>query len=450
MFGLPRILLAGVIFLLASHTVSAVGLLEAYQQAAAGDPTLRQAGANRQASKEAKPQARALSLPTISASAEDDFNFGVGGSSTSGDSSFNGYNVNITLTQPVYNRNNQVQQRQADSVVNQADADYLSAQQDLILRVANRYFDVLARHDDLTFTLADKDAIDRQLEQAKRRFEVGLITITDVHEAQARFDLATADEIVARNNLADSQEALREVTGQYYEELSGLSERMPLNTPDPEDSESWATQAMQHNPQLQSAAFAVESARENVNLQKAGHYPTLDLVASSTHGDRSDVGSAYNSSIGLQLSVPIYQGSAVLSQTREASFQHEASKEFLEGQQRAVVRQVRDAYRGLEAAISRVKALNQAQISNRSALEATEAGFEVGTRTIVDVLNSQRDLFRAQRDYSQSRYTYILNGLRLKQAAGQVNEADLQQIESWLESSSESPTESSTELSTSP
>ena len=378
MFRLQHTLLAGVIFLLASHTASAVGLLEAYQQAAAGDPTLRQAAANRQASLEAKPQARALSLPNINASAEEDLNFGVRGPGVD-DSSFFGYGLNINLVQPLYNRGNLVQQRQAESVVNQAEADFLSAQQDLILRVAERYFDVLARQDDLTFTLADKDAIARQLEQAKRRFEVGLITITDVHEAQARFDLATADEIIARNNLSDSQEALREVTGQYYEELNGLSERMPLNTPEPADPKSWTTQAMQQNPQLQSAAFAVESARENVNLQQAGHYPNLDLIANSSHNDLNNTSSSGGNSISLQLSIPIYQGGAVTSRTREASFQHEASKEFLEGQQRAVVRQVRDAYRGLEAAISRVKALNQAQVSNQSALEATEAGFEVGT-----------------------------------------------------------------------
>ena len=432
MFGLQGIFLLALTALLWSQMTWAAGLMEAYAQAAAGDPTLRQAEANRQASQEAKPQARALSLPTISASAEDDYNFGVGGPGTS-ESSFNGYNVSVTLTQPVYNRGNKVQQRQADSVVNQADADYLSAQQDLMIRVSERYFDVLARQDDLTFTIADKDAIARQLEQAKRRFEVGLITITDVHEAQARFDLAAANEIVVRNNLSDSQEALREITGQFYDELNGLSDRMPLRPPEPTDPKIWETQAMEFNPQLRSATFAVETAREAVNLAQSDHYPTLDLIANRTHSDLSHTGSSRNNSIGLQLNIPIYQGGAVLSRTREASFQYEAAKEFLEGQQRSIIRQVRDAYRGLKAAISSVKALNQAQISNQSALEATEAGFEVGTRTIVDVLNAQRELFRAQRDYAQSRYSYILNGLRLKQASGQISPADLEEIEGWLE-----------------
>jgi outer membrane protein len=425
----PRILMLGAMVSVPVSSSWGISLLEVYQQAVINDTTLHQAAANRQANQEVKPQARALMLPQIGAGATVTQEF----ASSPSDSLLNG-NANIQLTQALYNRGNWALIRQAGSTVEQADADYLSSQQELIFRVAQSYFNVLLAGDDLTFTRADKNAIDRQLNQAKERFEVGLITITDVQEAQARYDLVVADEITATNNLADRKEELREITGEYYENLAGLSDRMPLTVPEPQDIEAWEQLARDNSPILDSANFTVDIARENIELQRSDHYPTLDLVTgySDTRFELDELNSR-GGQIGLQLQIPIYTGGAVNSRTREAAYQHESAKEFREGRLRAVIRELRNSYRGLQAAISRVHALDQARVSNRGSLDATQAGFEVGTRTIVDVLDAQRELYRAERDYAEARYAYILNLLRLKQAAGIINEQDVVLVDGWLD-----------------
>jgi outer membrane protein len=423
---------AATLILITAPAIGSTGLLEAYQDAAESDPIIRAAAAERQASLEAKPQARALLLPDLRASGIRERNFAVDSDPGPSDSNFSTYDLNINVVQPLYDRAANVQVRQAESIVDQAEADFVAAQQDLILRVAQAFFDVLEQRDDLTFRTADLEAIGRQLEQAKRRFEVGLITITDVQEAQARFDLATADEIIARNDLEDSRERLRSITGQYYAELEELSDRMPLRPPDPPDPEAWVKLSLETNPNVLSAAFAVETARENIQLQRSGHYPTIDLTAG--FGD-SDTGRLERSGgrVGVQFNFPLYQGGAVNSRTREAAYGYEAAKERLEGEQRASFRDARNGYRGVVAAIASVRAFDRARVSNQTGLEATEAGFEVGTRTIVEVLNSQSDLFRARRDYSVARYAYILSFLALKRAAGLISVDDFRLIESWLD-----------------
>lgn len=429
------LVLAAVAFASTAQIAGAEGLLAAYRDAADSDPQLQQAASNRLAQRETKPQARALSLPNIGASAELDHNY-LQHPLPGQDSTFFSRSIGISLNQPIFNQGNRVRLRQADSIITQAEADFLNAQQTLIVRVANRYFGVLSALEDLTFARADKEAIARQLEQAKQRFAVGLITITDVQEAQARFDSATSQEIQAANNVSNSREALREVTGKEYKQLKTLSARMPLTPPKPTNPEVWVKRALDNNPVIQSAAQGAETARYNIDLQKAGHYPTLDLNARFSDDD-DNIGQGRSSSrsgvIGLSLNVPIYQGGAVNSRVREAAYRHESAKEFLEEQQRSIIRQVRDAYRGVETAIGQVKALDQARVSAKSALEATQAGFEVGTRTIVDVLDAQRDLFGAERDYAKARYSYVLNLLSLEQAAGQIGEEDVKLIESWLD-----------------
>jgi outer membrane protein len=433
MFQLSKYLAGlGLLCLTSGQATWSVDLLEAYRQALDSDPQLRAAASDRLASRETRTQARALLLPSLNAGAVLDRNFGVDTNVPRSDSNFSTYNYSVDLVQPLFNQANNVRVRQAESVINQAEIDFINAQQDLIVRVTERYFAVLSTLAELIFRASDKNAIARQLEQAKRRFEVGLITITDVFEAQARFDLAVADEINARNAVADAVEALREVTGQAYKEINDLSEDAPLNQPDPADPEAWVRLALDNNPQLLGAAFGVEVSRENINLQKADHYPRLDLTAGYSDRDTGDI-ETRGASVGLQLNIPLYQGGAVVSRTREAAYQHESAKERLEQLQRQILRQVRDSYRGLETAISRVKAFDQARISNRSSLEATEAGFEVGTRTIVDVLDAQRDLFRAERDYAQSRYDYIINYLRLRQAGGLLETKDLENLARWLQ-----------------
>jgi len=261
-----------------------------------------------------------------------------------------------------------------------------------------------------------------------------LIAITDVHEAQAQYDLTVAQEINADNLLANTRETLQEITGQYEQAPQLLQDEIPLLRPDPADIEQWVSKATEQNLGLKSSQFAQQVASEETNRQRSGHFPTLDIVANrNISNSNSSFGSESETDrIALQLNVPLFAGGAVNSRTRQAAYRAEAAKQNLLQTRRSVVRQTRNAYLGVIAEISRVKALNQAVISSAKANEATQAGFEVGTRTIVDVLLSQRELFRAKRDYARSRYDYILNTLRLKQAAGTLNIADIEAINKWL------------------
>ncbi len=425
------LILACMIAASGGRSAAAEDLLQVYRQALDSDPVLRAAAASREAAQEVKPQARALLLPSVGARLEQGRTFGIAGSPR-GDSSFNNHSYAIGLTQPIYNRDSQVRQRLAEAVVNRSDVDFLNTEDELILRVAQGYFGVLRELDNLTFATAEKNAFARQLEQANRRFEVGLATITDVFDAQARFDAAVSQEISAVNALADARELLRQLTGQEYPQLNTLSERMPLALPNPSDPEEWARMALENNLRLRSTRFGVDQARENIKLQKAGHYPTLNLNASRADidGGSSNVAS---SQVNLELNIPLYTGGAVSSRSREAAYNYEAARQSLENQQRETIRTVRNAYRGQETAISQIKALDQTRVSTRSALEANQAGFEVGTRTIVDVLDAERNVFRAESEYSAARFSYIANFLVLKQAAGQLSDADLVEINGWLD-----------------
>ncbi len=412
---------------------------QVYTLALESDPQLRAARAARNSALETRPQAIAQLLPLISANGSTNRvhqDIKSGALTATGTNSFDRNDFSLNLSQPVFRYDRIVQLRQSDSVIAQAEAEYTAAEQDLILRTAEAYFGVLTAEDELEFRVSDKKAIARQLDQAQQRFEVGLIAITDVHEAQARYDLATADEIIARNELANSREQLREIIGVWLTDISRPSTELPLISPDPDDIEAWSKVAQDQNLNIIAAQEATNTARENINLQRAGHYPNLDVVGShafdesgaATFGSRS-----WTSSIGLQVSVPIYSGGGVVSRTRQAEDDLEQSLETLDQQRRSTDRQARDAFRTVGAAISAVKAFKQAVVSNESALEATEAGFEVGTRTIVEVLDSQRDLLQARRDYQQARYQYILNGLSLKQAAGSLSPDDIAQVNRWLQ-----------------
>ena len=426
-----RLVLAGIVAVSCGQPVWAEDLLQVYNQAQESDPVLKAASASREAAQEAKPQARALLLPSVGATVEQGNTFGTAGAGP-GPSSFDSHNYGISLVQPIYNRGNQVRQRLADATASQSDVDLGNIRNELILRVSQGYFGVLAALDNLTYTTSAKNAFARQLELANRRFEVGLATITDVYDAQARFDAAVSLEIDAINKLADARELLRQLTGQEYAQLHLLSERMPLVLPKPNDPEDWVRMALENNLKLRSAGFGVDQARENVKLQKAGHYPTLDLRASRVDLDNGVSNNAASSQVNLELTIPLYSGGAVSSRSREAAYSYEASRQSLENQQRETIRTVRNAYRGQETAISQIKALDRTRVSTRSALEATQAGYEVGTRTIVDVLNAERDVYLAESNYAAARYSYIANYLTLRQAAGQLSEADVTEINGWL------------------
>jgi len=295
---------------------------------------------------------------------------------------------------------------------------------------------VLGAKDNLEFAIAEREAIQQQLEQTRQRFEVGLTAITDVHEAQARYDLAVASEIDANNQVAVSTEILREITGQPFGELAPLAEQTPLVSPDPEEINAWVTTALERNLLLLAAEKAMDASRYGLSVARAGHYPTLDLTADYTNTDSTGGQFGTNerdgTTIGVVLNIPIYSGGRTSAISYEAAALHQRSKELYELQRRTTEREARNAYLTTLANISRVKAYKQAVVSQETALEATKAGYDVGTRTAVDVLNSQRELFLSQRDYARARYDYILETLRLKQAAGTLTDEDLERINSWL------------------
>ncbi|HKL62714.1 MAG TPA: TolC family outer membrane protein [Woeseiaceae bacterium] len=445
--------------LLAAMPAGAESLLEVYQRALQSDPLIREAEANRRATEEAVPQARGLLLPQLSASASESRGsaegasafqqVAPGGETVTVTSDFEDESIETTqwqieLRQTVFRWDQFIGLKQAGKQVARAEADFEAAQQDLIVRVATRYFDVLAAEDALEAAQASKRAIDRQLEQAKQRFEVGLIAITDVQEAQAAYDQAIAEEIAAKRQLASTREFLREITGEYLQNLETPGQQLALESPDPAQEDDWVETAFDQNLALIAARLNAEIARQEIDSRRSGHYPTLDLVASRSDFDReferSNEGGPFNDvfndqtsdSIALEFRIPLFSGGRTSAQVREAVHLHRAAKEQLQRVARETERQARDAYLGVLAEISRVKALRQALSSAKTALEATQAGFEVGTRTTVDVLDAQQQVFSARTNYRRARYDYLLNVLSLKQAAGILRIQDLEEIDSIL------------------
>ena len=416
--------------------VFADDLLSVYQSALANDPQFRAAQSEYKAQLDSKSQSSSQLYPSISLSANYTDNDEKIENSSTTRYKYTSKGYNLSLVQPLYRQANFVGLSQANALVAQAQATLDSAKQDLILRVATRYFAVLAAEDDLSFAMAERTAIQQQLVQTQQRYKVGLIAITDVQEAQARFDQAVARAIVAENAVAISRESLREITAADVGQLAPLSNTHPLLSPNPADINQWVSKALSQNSLLTAAKASVEVAREEVSKQRAGHFPSLDLVANHSYGNygggqfgKRDV---EDNTVSLQLNVPLFQGGLVSSLTRAASFRLQEAKEKLEQQTRATEKQTRNSYLSVIANISQVTALKQALASSQVALKATQAGFEVGTRTAVDVLDSQRGRYLALRDYAQVRYNYVLETLRLKQAAGTLSEMDIQQLNPWL------------------
>ncbi len=435
----PRLWLL-ILLLAVSGVTRADDLVSVFGLALDSDPQYQAAIASHEAALEVVPQSLALLLPDINLRADVSRNR-FHNRKPEPDEKENTYSTNkdysALLRQSVYARDRFIALEQADSRVAQADAELESAYQDLIIRVARRYFIVLGAMDNLEFVQADKAAIARTLDQAKQRFEVGLAAITDVYEAQARYDTAVSEEINAEKLLDDAREALRELTGESPGEVEILREEIPLAEPQPAAKEQWVETATGQNPLLLAARAATEAARQEVEIKRSGHYPTVDVTAGYSRRNVSFGGlvplNRNDSAIGLEVVLPVYQGGLVSSQTRESRFLLDQTQQDGVRIFREVERQARDSYRGVLSEISRVKALKQAVISSDKALEASEAGFEVGTRTIVDVLDSQRELLRVRRDHARSRYDYLLNTLSLKQAAGILEEPDLVQINGLLE-----------------
>lgn len=419
--------------------IYAFSLMDVYMMAKQKDADIHAAESRYNAEAQAAPIARANILPQANLSAnstyvtqETDGNtFGVSGREVD----FNDHGYTLSITQTLYHHDYYVQLRQAKTSVARASIDLDASYQELISRTADAYFNVLAEQDNLNFRQSEKEAISRQLEQAKKRFEVGLIAITDVKEAQASYDLAVASEIEAQNALEISKDSLEVIIAERASALNPLSNRMQLIRPDPDNVEEWITKALNENLSLLSSQHTRKIAQQEVKLQQSQHYPKLDIVASHTDTDTGGISGSRESEdtrIGLELSFPIFEGGRTYYRTKEALHRAELSTNEHEKVRRETIKNTRDAFLNVISGISRVKALEQALDSTEAAARAAEAGFQVGTRTSVDVLLALQETFRAKRDYSRARYDYLLNTLNLKQAVGTLSADDLVQIDGWL------------------
>jgi outer membrane protein len=426
------------------HNARAENLLQVYRDARAYDAQYAAARYALQAGQEKLPQGRALLLPTIGLSAnltDTHFKLDSNNPALLPDASRNfrtdGYTLN--LSQPIYRRQNFLQYDEAGYQVKQAEATFSQAGQDLIVRTAQAYFDVLAAQDTLTLVRAQKAAISEQLAQAKRNFEVGTATITDTHEAQARYDLVVAQEIAARSDLDSKKSALQQLTGKEYGQLAPLRKDVKLSLPNPNDAQSWVDLAEKQSYPVQIQQATTEIANLEMKRNAAGHYPTLDLVASYGQTDQTGttltpIGSNLNqTAVGLQLAVPIYQGGAISSREREAAANYEKARQDLDNAKRSAALAAQQAYLGVVNGVSQVGALEQALVSSQSALDSNKLGYEVGVRINIDVLNAQQQLYSTERDLAVARYNTITTQLKLKAAAGSLREEDLEQVNLALE-----------------
>ena len=421
-------------------TARAADLLTAYQDAMTHDAQFAAARAALDAGREKLPQGRAGLLPTVSASANTFWNdeswkarsFGI-----DTDAKYNSNGWSVTLSQPLFRMQNWVAYTQAELAVAQAEAQFVAARQALIVRVTQAYFDVLLAQEALTTTRAQKVAISEQLAAAKRSFEVGTATITDTNEAQSRYDLIIAQELAAENDLAVKRETLRTVVGKDEGELKPLKPGVALLTPRPADINQWVGMAENANPTVQASQASYEIATREIERQHAGHYPTLDLVAghNNMHTKSMMVGANQidGDRIGLQLSIPLYSGGAVMSQEREAAALKEKAAADLDNTRRQAALDVRSAYLGVTSGLSQVKAFEAAMVSSKSSLDSNKTGYEVGVRINIDVLNAQSQLYTTQQSLAKARLDTLLALLRLKLAAGNLSETDIQAVNALLD-----------------
>lgn len=436
-------IIAGTLGVLLSVQSHATDLMEIYEQALSSDPIFKQAYSTYMSNKEALPQARAALLPSL---------LGTGGQISKtqnqfGQNSFTGgviplrqsfytYAYNLTATQAIFNYQSWMQIKLAKDSVKAAQATFNSSAQDLILRTAQAYFNVLLAKDTLRFTQAEKRANKRQLEQAQQRYKVGLDAITSVYEAKAAYDETVAREIADKNNLINRFEDLRKLTNHTYESLAPLRNgKIPLINPEPNNVNEWVDVALKQNYQLLSAKYSALAAKKNIQVQAGQNYPTINVQGNyqdSKTNAITVVGNQKTASVTLNLSFPIYQGGLVLSQTRQANYDYQTASEAFEESYRNTLVNTRIAYNNILDGIEKIKADRQAIISAENSLSSTEAQFKVGTRTMVDVLDAQQRLFRTQLQLSTDQYTYIQSILLLKQSAGTLNANDLAQINSWL------------------
>ena len=419
----------------------AENLLQVYQQARISNPDLRKSAADRDAAFEKINEARSPLLPQLGLGA--DYTY------TSGFRDYKDQNSNVTsgslqLTQVLFDMSKWRALTLQEKAAGIQDVTYQTDQQTLILNTATAYFKVLAAIDTLSYTEAQKQAIYRQLDQTTQRFNVGLVAITDVQNARSQYDAVLANEVTARNDLDNAVEELRQVTGNYYPELASLNVN-GFKTNKPQAVNALLKEAENRNLSLLQARLNQDLAREQIRQAQDGHLPTLSLSASSGISNTSYSGSkthnnpqqyqdndAGQNQIGLNFSLPLYQGGAVTSQVKQAQYNFVGASEQLESAHRSVVQTVRSSFNNVNASISSINAYKQAVVSAQSSLDAMEAGYSVGTRTIVDVLDATTTLYNAKQQLSNARYNYLINELNIKSALGTLNEQDLVALNNTL------------------
>ena len=414
-------------------------LMQVYSEALANDAQYQAARAVVEAGREKLPQGLAGLLPTLTGTANttgnrNSYDYDASAAAQRFDRRYNSNGWNLNLTQPLFRWQNIIQYGQAQLQVAQAEANFAQASQDLILRVSQAYFDVLYAEEALKAVRANKQAISQQLELAKKSFEVGTVTITDTHEAQSRFDLATAQEIAAENDLEVKRFALRVIVGKDPGELAQLKTPVTLEPPRPASMEKWVDAAEKDSFLVQAQEAAEEIAQKEIDRNRAGHYPTVDVVAnySRTNSILSPTApgrmEATPRNVGLQLTVPIFQGGLVNSRTREAVANRDAARAGLENARRTATLGARQSYLGVVNGLAQVRALEAALVSSTSALESNKLGYEVGVRINIDVLNAENQLFTTRRDLAKARFDTLLAQLKLKAAVGSLAETDLERI----------------------
>jgi outer membrane protein len=419
----------------------ALDLIETLTRAEKYDALLQVALADYMAVQETSGISESVLLPQISFNAfiaENSIKITKSSTLPNSDSDFSTDGFSLSLDQVIYNQQVWDTLDQSNALIAQAAANYESARQALIIRAATTYFVVLGAQDNLEFSRAEKESAEQQREQSKERFNVGLIAITDVHEAQANYDSAVAREILAVNTLYNSKEALRVIIDDPLGELKPLIEEFPLKNPDPDDIKQWQNRALTENLDLKATMSGLRAAKDGYDSSRAGHYPTVNLRAnySSNSADGNSLGlggrDTDSTNITLSLTVPLYEGGLTNARTRKSAAEVDRAQALLDQQRRVTIQEIRTAYLGVQTAISSVNAYKQALKSSRTALQATQAGFDVGTRTSVDVLIVEGSLYDSERNYARSKYDYLLAVLELKRAAGSLSAMDIRNINQWL------------------
>jgi outer membrane protein len=423
-----------------SVNAQAVDLLQVYKDALANDAQFASARATLTAGQEKTTQGRAGILPTVALSGS--YNratteFARAGAAEKFNSDNNGYT--LSLSQPLFRWANWEQYQQGKLSVAVSEAQFAQAQQDLIVRVSQAYFDVLGAQDTLDAVQANKVAITEQLASAKRNFEVGTSTITDTHEAQARYDLGLAQEFASQSDLDIKRSALQQIVGKATVDLATLRPGVKLDGPQPAQIDKWVASAETQNYGVVGQQFALEIAQREIKRNRAGHMPTLDLVASRNYGKQSGnafIQSSYETttnSVGLQWAIPIFSGFAVDSKVRESIALADKARADLENARRTAAQGARQSYLGVNSGLAQVAALEAAEVSSQSALDSNKLGYQVGVRINIDVLNAQQQLYLTRQNLAKARYDTLVNGLRLKSAAGTLKEEDLAQVNALLQ-----------------